>query len=786
MAGTTFGDYLRFFRMRASLTQHELAQRTGVSVRAIRDMERGRARHPQRRTLDLLAGGLDLVAAETAVLADKARRGTDAPPPPRAAAAESLPPAVPDLTGRATEVAALTRIAEECLRGSVPRVVVVHGPPGVGKTSLAVRVARDLAGRFPDGSVFADLRGMDARPPDVSTVASRLLAALGHEPGAVPPDEAGRLSLYRSTLRERSVLVLLDNPAAEVQVRPLLTGSPGSMLLVTSRNTLAGLEAADRLEVPLLAEDDALDLLRAIAGAERVAAEPEAARRVVALCGGVPLAVRIAGNRVAGRRWPLARMAGDLADADNRLSALSAGDERVRAAFDMSYRHLDPDAAEVFRRLSLMPGQDVAADLAAVLADRPVDVTEALLEDLVDNSLVAVAADPGRYAFHDLLRLYSRESLHAHDGPDTADRVGDAAADWLLPTAVSAARWFDPGHAPEPDDRFADWDEASAWLGRETGNWVGALRTAARRGRHRLVLDTANAMHWYSDGRGSGELWHEVFSLGVEAATALGSPREEAVQANFLCWTLLILLARPDEALVMHERALRAAEASGDLVEQAWAHYYRADIDRFTNDIATAVDRVDKAVALFREAGHRTGELVTRAYGTQLLLRVGQVDEAAAVLAREADGRRATVVPGGTDQRNFALTLIRLAGAYSAGSRWREALDALDEAETHLTEDTVTAAHTDLYTDRGTVLLALGDHAGASRWLHAALEHPFAPLREVGIRLKLAELGDAVGDPDSSREHLVRALSIADRHHHPDMRALAREAATRLGLPADR
>jgi len=374
---TAFGDFLRFYRSRVPLTQEELAERTGLSTRAISDMERGRTLSPQFRTVQLLVRGLGLLedeAAEFTALARASRvaAAQERPDFPFAAPSSSLPPVLIELTGREAERQVLDGFAEDAASSSRLQIAVINGAPGAGKTALAVDAGHRLGARFADGCVFLDLRGTDTEPLAPDRAAHRLLRSFGVDERQIPSDPDDKLSLYRSQLRDRTVLLVLDNAANEAQVRPLLASSPGTLVLVTSRRTLTGLDARHRLALDLLPLDRSVALLRIVAGPERLAEETEAAVRVAELCGGLPLALLIAGHRLASRpQWTVGHLAEQLEDERRRLSVLRAGDLQVRAAFEISYHQLSPGAASLFRRLALIPGPDTSEDVAAVLTELP-------------------------------------------------------------------------------------------------------------------------------------------------------------------------------------------------------------------------------------------------------------------------------------------------------------------------------------------------------------------------------------------------------------------------------
>ncbi|MEU6150028.1 helix-turn-helix domain-containing protein [Actinosynnema sp. NPDC047251] len=758
--GTTFGDLLRKHRRHGKLTQEELAEGSGVSVRAISDMERGRAKGPQRRTVEALAAVLELDRDESDALVAAAKEGRVRRQP--AVAPCALPPDVTDLTGREPELAALT----EAAGAGTTSVVVVHGPPGAGKTALAVRAGYLLGPKFADGCFFFDLRGMDARPVLPTEVVHRMLLALGVE--HPPPGEAERSDLYRELLRSRSTLIVLDNAADEAQVRPLLATGLGSLVLVTSRQVLGGLEAVARLGLDVLERDDSVALLGAIAGRSRVAAEDAAAREVARLCGHLPLALRIAGNRLAGRpKWTVAHLAGQLADERRRLTALTAGDLQVRTAFEMSYRQLDGKAALLFRRLSLAPGATVTPELAAVAAGVDRYAAEDTLEDLVDMSLLDSADTPGRYAFHDLVRVFAGERL-AREEPDHDD-TRRRVVSWLLGTAVAAAGFFGPEARTEPAGPLRGRADADAWLSAESGNWLGALRWAAAHGLHREVLDLATAVHWYSDQRGTGDTWVEVFTAGVSAARALGSVRDEAVQLNFLTWTLSVLLRRPHEALALHDEAWRAAVAAGDVVEQGWAMHYRSASEMRSGDLGAARESAARAQELFRSAEFRLGEQISLSCLGLVLHGLRRYEEAVRVhrrLVAEVRSGVLDVAPALVDEM-LASLLVRVADSLVELERWPEVLAASSEALAHSVAATAPATTYDARYLRGLALHRLGDPVGARAELTGAADLATArrDYRVGAMFEELADVHDELGDPDAAGECRSRAAESrsADR-----------------------
>jgi NB-ARC domain len=377
-------------------------------------------------------------------------------------------------------------------------VSAVAGQAGIGKSALAIHVAHQLRDRFPDGQLYVNLRGAQQRPLPATLVLGRFLRALGVDGAAIPWDGEEREALYRAWLADRRVLVVQDNAAGEAQVRPLLPGTPGCGVLVTSRARLAGLEGARLIDLDVLEELQALELLGRIVGVERVAAEPAAAAQIVGFCGRLPLAIRVAGARLAARPgWPLAQLAELLADARRRLDYLAAGDLEVRASLALSYQALTGEQQRALRLLGLLDTGDFSAWLAGPLLGVGYDQAEELVEGLADAQLLDLAAvDPtgaSRYRFHDLVRLYARERAVAEDGPEQRRvAVGGVTAGWLalaeqadarLPVTANvvsfggAARWLLPRVLVER--LLAD---PLAWFELERANLLAAVELAVAAG----------------------------------------------------------------------------------------------------------------------------------------------------------------------------------------------------------------------------------------------------------------------------------------------------------------
>lgn len=717
-----FGALLHGLRRRAGLTQEELAHAAGVSVRALSYMERGRSRGPQRRTVQALAAALRLDAAGARQLEDAASLGRSRPvtgladepgTDPESAPATgrtahhtlALPRDLSDFTARGPALDRLRALVED-RDAARPPVAVVCGQPGLGKTAFAVHAAHTLAPHFPDGQFALDLRGMDAEPVQPREALARLLRALNVAETAVPAGTDDRSGLLRSVLRDRRVLLLLDNAATEDQVRPLLPGHGPALTLVTSRHALSGLEAVHRVELALLRREEAVELLTRIVGPERVRREEQAARDLAELCGHLPLAVRIAAQRLAARpEEHIAKLVTELAAHEGRLDGLRAGSLEVRATFALSYRQLDEDTRTVFRRAALASGPDAGPETLALLAGLPPHLAARAARDLTDGGLLQPHPTADRYRFHDLLRLFATEQLAEEDRPADLTAAHTRTDTWMVRRAAAAARLFstDPGgdhdgpdsggcdHGPgrtglaeDPDPASAPTDhaQAHAWLEAERAQWLTALHRAHAAGRHRQVLGTAEAMHWFSDRTSHWEEWTEVFGLGVDAARALGSGRDEAVHLNYLAWAHSTCRHDHTTALATAQAALAVARAADDRLQTGWALYYAAialiGLDR-AEEATAHLHRAADSLAGQADTHSRLAELSTLNTLGRHLRRTGHADQALAV------HRRSEALCGG----NFPARSNEVLGIYLAATRMHlgndlAALHRWNEAETPL------------------------------------------------------------------------------------------------------
>ncbi|MGW0419080.1 ATP-binding protein [Streptomyces sp. NPDC003015] len=710
---TPFGGTLRSLRRAAGLTLEELSEASGVSVRALGDLERGRSRGPQRRTVDALAAalGLDDEQRERVQrLADTGRDRGGAPTPPY------LLRTVPDFTGREQELAELESLAT----GTRTRAAVLFGPGGQGKTTLAAEAVRRLSGTFPDGSVCVQLHGMSDSPLPAAEALVLLLTALGHPPDRIPVDPVAREAVYRAALAGRRALIVLDDAADETRTRPLLPDAEGSFVLVTSRRPLTGLEGVRRIRLGGLSGGESTRLLERILGAPRTDGQSEAITRLTELCGHLPLALRIVGNRLSSRpSWTPAHLVGQLADEGRRLSGLVAGDLAVRSALALSYGQLTDPHRVLLRRLALVPGHGTGPDLAAVLTGEDPLTTEDSLDLLVDRGLLEETA-PGRYALHDLVRLFARERLDGEEPESVAREVQLRMADWLLRSASASGRMFEAPGAPEPwagaVAAFAPGSaaEAEEWLTSERSNWAGALPLMSAAGRHAEVLHASRTLYWFSDRWSQWPEWRTLFSYGARSAAAVGDRAAEAHQLNCLAWAHGVGASQYERAEQLARSALELATETGDEGQQAWAWSYISGACLSLERPVEAAEAATKAIRLFEAAGDTTGEAVSQRVLGIALRESGRAEEALS-LHRTLIDTPAGDVPG---LNEFVQTLLRfeIANDLLALERWPEAVAAYRTVSTPFGRGDLDRFQAQALTGLATAL----EHCGE---LTEALEH---------------------------------------------------------------
>ena len=654
-----FAGLLRQLRTAARLTQEELAEAAGVSFRTVSDLERGVNRTARNDTAKLLAGALGLtgpaqiafvaaargrISADEVLLADPGELlpahvagGTGAR---GAVVPRQLPASVRQFVGRSREMKALAALLDQAggPAGTVP-IAVISGPGGVGKTALTVHWAHSVADRFPDGQLFADLHGFDPSgvPVSPADAVRGFLEGFGVPAERIPASPVAQAGLYRTLTAGKRLLIVLDNARDAGQVRPLLPASQGSLVLVTSRSGLTGLVAADGAQMvglDVLAEDEAVQLLAARLGPERLAASPAAVSSLIRLGAQLPLALAIIAARAsASPDTPLAALTAELESEPDQLDVFDTGEDStsLRPVLSWSCRHLSAPAARMFRLLSLHPGPDISAPAAASLTASPVHYARRALTELGSAGLISELA-PGRYGFHDLLRAYAMGL--AREAEDEAARraaihrildhylhTGAAAATLLrsivIPLAMAPRQ---AGVTPEP---LADRTEAMSWYQAERRVLVAVTTLAGQSGFDGHAWQIPEVVRNYLYMTGHWQDRETVARLALEAAGRLGDHTALGM-AQLAMGSLRFRTGVRDDAFAHVSAALRHLQVTSDLLAQAYAHLLLAQIGAgLKGPMAENLQHAQQGLALARAAGHRVGEAYALGVIGMLLVQVG-------------------------------------------------------------------------------------------------------------------------------------------------------------------
>ena len=786
------GQWLRQQRVAAGLTQEDLAERSRVSVRAIADLERGRTRKPYPSSVRALVRALGLPeedgdrlvavyrAGRAPGQAGTAQAGTaqgdgdgdrdgQGNPADKAGTGKGvtvprqLPTRVPHFAGRARQLAELDAVLDAAASDRATGVVIsaIGGTAGVGKTALALHWAHQVAHRFPDGQLYANLRGFDAgsgTPADPGDVLRGFLDALGVHPERLPADVDGLAGLFRSVLAGRRMLVLLDNAADPGQVRPLLPASPECLVIVTSRRELAALaarEGARLLQLDVLSEQEANELLVARLGVERAAAEPWAVTQLATLCARLPLALSVVVARAAAApKTPLSSLAAELTELGGRLDALDVGDPaaNVRTVLSLSYRYLPDTAARMFRLLGLHPGPDISAAAAASLAGVPEPQARVALRDLTRASLLMEVV-PGRFAFHDLLRAYAAEQPTSEAGVASTTR---RMLDHYLHTAYQAHQVLYPGR------ELIDLDPVASGVVPETFS-----------------------------GKASALAWLEAESqvlLKVSGAAALRGYDAHAWRLPVVLWTFHNVCGHWHDGTRLHQLALEAARRNGDISGEA--HVLRG-LGSFAMSVGAfneAHGYLAGAQSLFKALEDDLGLARTDVIFSQALEFQGRFAEALTIvsdalrLSESAPGNRYMMLVRASALNGSAWNSVQLGDLSQARTFCQQAIELCQKLG-------YSPGEAGTWDTLGVVLQRLSLHGDAVACFRRAISLD----REMGNRydlaMVLAHLGEtyvAVGDLAGAREVWDESLRILRALHHPSAPAVrGRLAALSSGRPPE-
>ncbi len=570
------------------------------------------------------------------------QRGTTSGGP--AGVLRQLPGDLATFTGREDALARLLDAASAADRGGGGTVVVsaIEGMGGVGKTQLALHAAHELlrAGRYTDVQLYADLRGFDPEraPADPRDVLGGFLRALGVPAQHVPGGLDERAAMFRDRMHDREALVVLDNAADERQVRSLLPAGPACLVLITSRRTLADLDGAVVHHLDVFSRVEAVELLARLGGRERVAAEPDAASRVVEACGRLPLAVALAGARLRVRpAWSVDELARRLEH--SALDALRVGGSSLESVFDLSLRGLEDAHRRLLLLLAEHPGEEFTAEMAAALTVVTPAEAERTLELLVDEQLVS-SPRPGRYRFHDLIRAFVRrraEALPAASREAALDRL----LMWFFVTAEAASKFINPVVRVEPlpgpvieSPGFADYRAALEWYEVEWGNICSAIEAAAAKGRHEAVWKLTFVLVLYFTVCRRHDAWHRMAQLAITSAGILGD-RLAVCRLLSGLGKSHILLGALDTARDHFKRALDLSRSLGEQRLQAQMLLNIGSTHSSQGEFTHAIACYDQALGICRElttSDPRIAEVEAAALGNigVAQFRLGRLDEALA------------------------------------------------------------------------------------------------------------------------------------------------------------
>ncbi|WP_433259609.1 NB-ARC domain-containing protein (plasmid) [Streptosporangium sp. CA-135522] len=651
---------------------------------------------------------------------------TPAPVPVRIP--RQLPPAPRGFVNRISELDTLDRLLEEIDDGSMPVVAVISGLGGVGKSAVSRRWAHRVRDRFADGQLYADLGALRHHGGvEVSDVLGGFLRALGVHEEWIPADLLERAALFRSKTADLRLLILLDDVEHAAQVTPLLPASAAGAVVVTSHRRLGELIVTGATPIPVqpLGDDEGVRLLATMLGEERVNAEPEAARQLARLCGGLPVALRVCAARLVQRRtWPVSRLVDELADEHRRLERLAAGGATiVEAVFAVAYHALPPEAGRLYRLLGVVPVVDFSASLAEVAAGVGTEETERLLEILVEVNLLEETAQE-RYRFHDLVRLHAARVAERQEPVGEREAILHRVALWYLGRTMAADRAIMGDRLrlasrPQPigpETVFASPGEALDWLESERVNTVALLRLAEQAGWDEIVWQTVEALWALYHNRKHYADWIETGKLGAVSAQRCGDQAVEARMRNQIARALIELgeLDRASEELLL---ARRLAEAVDNQRMQAVVLESLGQAD-------LAADAPEAAIEWFT----------------------------AALTLNEAMG----------NPRGVGLQTYHLGLAYREANRLHDAAQAFERARAVMSEVDDELSQAKIGIELGLAYRKLGRLAEAMEtmaWAAEVMRARRIPVKEGRAWEILSDLAADMGNDEAARDYLHRAIA---------------------------
>ncbi|MFC4588105.1 AfsR/SARP family transcriptional regulator [Sphaerisporangium corydalis] len=695
-----------------------------------------------------------------------------------------LPAAVNDFTGRKEVVNRLRTLVTSVTGTEGMPVAAVSGIGGVGKTTLAVHVAHSVHEVFPDGQLYADLRGYGEEPTAPESVLAAFLRALAIPVDVIPDGLPERAALFRSLLAERRMIVLLDNARDAEQVEHLLPGTSGCAAIITSRVKLADLPSARLVDLEVMEPEEALSLFSAVAGPERVAVEHAAAMDVVAICGFLPLAVRIVAARLAARpAWTVASLVPRLADERRRLDEMRIGHLGVNATFALGYRHLEPGQARAFRLLSLPNGPDISVQAAAAVLSLSTIEAEDMLESLVDVSLLEAPA-PGRYRFHDLLRLFARKQAEATEDPGAGMLALRRLLGFYLASAQAAHRLAYEGSVISDHlvstgvagRSFAGADEAVAWLTVEAEALFAAIgQTAETATTPQTLLPSADLLVAMEPLLESGAYVREFdgrTNSVLATAQAIGDLASE-LRCRYVLGRVLFGANRLGDAEWQFRAALELSGSTGDRIVTGEIYNALAVVAGRQRRHEDALAWFDSALKAYREIGAAAGEALVASYSARDHLGLGHPEDAIAAAERGLAIFQELGSGAGTARARYHLGIVlsRVGRLTEAVVHHAECLDFFRAGHQKVWEQRVCCRLAETFIAAGRYKDA-ARHAEQALTLSREIGHPY------GEALSLTVLGRALtglGSVRRSGDCLRRALDIFTRLGSPeaaDLRAL--------------